>query len=189
MERTIGLIYNTRRSAREHDDRYYLTGKPCPKGHTAPRFVSNGGCTQCLSKLAISVQDISTIKTCLQCGATFVGKKCRQCRRRLGAGYASRNRSRLAQLQRKRSEARRQYVRTLKESTPCVDCKQKFPWYVTQFDHLNGRGEGDAMMARLICGGTFARIKRELTKCELVCSNCHAVRTHFRAVEKGQRKP
>ena len=27
---------------------HYFTGKPCPNGHIAPRFVSNYGCSECL---------------------------------------------------------------------------------------------------------------------------------------------
>lgn len=27
--------------------KHYFTGKPCIRGHVAPRFVSNTGCTEC----------------------------------------------------------------------------------------------------------------------------------------------
>jgi hypothetical protein len=27
--------------------RHYFTGQPCKRGHVAPRFVSNTGCTEC----------------------------------------------------------------------------------------------------------------------------------------------
>ena len=37
----------TRKEAREKNILYYLTGKPCKKGHFTKRRVSNGGCVMC----------------------------------------------------------------------------------------------------------------------------------------------
>jgi hypothetical protein len=37
----------TRKEAQEKGIRYYLTGKPCKKGHLTKRKVSNGGCVIC----------------------------------------------------------------------------------------------------------------------------------------------
>ena len=47
------------------------------------------------------------------------------------------------------------------------------------FDHLPGstkRGH----VADLIRHGCFGLAQAELAKCEIVCSNCHAVRTYLR---------
>lgn len=37
----------TRRDAFKTGKRHYFTGRPCMRGHLAPRFVTNGGCTEC----------------------------------------------------------------------------------------------------------------------------------------------
>lgn len=47
------------------------------------------------------------------------------------------------------------------------------------YDHLPGnqkRGE----ISNLIAGGYRGVLITELAKCELVCANCHAVRTYMR---------
>jgi hypothetical protein len=68
----------------------------------------------------------------------------------------------------------REYVRQKKDN-PCYDCKKKYPYYVMQFDHV--RGEKFKELSKLISHGSKKRIDEEIAKCELVCANCHAVRT------------
>lgn len=79
-----------------------------------------------------------------------------------------------------RDRARRNaaFVASLKESTPCTDCKRFYPSFVMDYDHLR-----DKVMpvSRLAKYGALSRIKEEIAKCELVCSNCHRMRTHKRA--------
>lgn len=38
-----------RTAARERGEKYYSTNEPCRRGHVATRYVSNGGCLQCLT--------------------------------------------------------------------------------------------------------------------------------------------
>lgn len=70
----------------------------------------------------------------------------------------------------------RLFLKSLKESLPCVDCKLYYPSYVMDFDHLRDKTDS---IARFV-GGTLTRLKTEIDKCELVCSNCHRVRTYSR---------
>lgn len=45
-----------------------------------------------------------------------------------------------------------------------------------QFDHIND--DKDDCVARIANACySLARLQREIDKCELVCANCHAVRT------------
>lgn len=37
----------TRNEARAAGETLYVTGHPCVRGHTAPRYVSTGNCVQC----------------------------------------------------------------------------------------------------------------------------------------------
>jgi len=74
----------------------------------------------------------------------------------------------------------RQKVRDLKESTPCKDCGVKYPYYVMQFDHVPELGTKKANMANLVHGNLSKKLREEIKKCELVCANCHAIRTHKR---------
>ena len=79
-------------------------------------------------------------------------------------------------------EAAQQFVRGEK-SRPCADCGVSYPYYVMQFDHLGGK---DWNIGRLVSiGATSAKIALEIAKCELVCANCHAERTHQRRLDKA----
>ncbi|MBC7707861.1 hypothetical protein H7Y63_01415 [Polaromonas sp.] len=70
-----------------------------------------------------------------------------------------------------------EYVRQIKESTPCADCKQQFAYYVMDFDHI-----GDKLnnISFLSATGRIGAVKKEIENCEIVCANCHRIRTHKR---------
>lgn len=72
----------------------------------------------------------------------------------------------------------RQRLRELKERTPCTDCKQSFPYYVLDFDHVRGEKLFDLSGCK---GWYWEAIEAEIAKCDVVCANCHRERTHQRA--------
>lgn len=74
------------------------------------------------------------------------------------------------------------YIRNLKESSPCLDCKKHFPYYVMDFDHVRGKKHANVM--ELIPSLCKKKIDEEIAKCEIVCSNCHRIRTHMRKMKK-----
>lgn len=67
----------------------------------------------------------------------------------------------------------------LREENPCIDCGQFYPHYVMDFDHLPG---SEKLMdpARLYKTGSISKFLQEIDKCEIVCANCHRIRTHNR---------
>ena len=65
------------------------------------------------------------------------------------------------------------FVYSLKE-VPCVDCNQCYPSYVMDFDHLENK---EFLMATIAGYGSKNKILKEVAKCEVVCSNCHRIRT------------
>lgn len=70
------------------------------------------------------------------------------------------------------------WLQELKEASPCIDCDLFWPYYVMQFDHTtNNKIAGISKMLR---NCSIEQVKAEIAKCELVCSNCHAIRTHVR---------
>ena len=75
-----------------------------------------------------------------------------------------------------------QYLRDLKTKTPCVDCGINYPYYVMDFDHV--RGQKHANVMELVSTLSKKRIDLEIAKCEIVCSNCHRIRTHMRRMAK-----
>ena len=72
------------------------------------------------------------------------------------------------------------WVREIKTSSPCMDCKIFYPWYVMDFDHVGADKEFN--ISSMIAGSfSVSRIEKEIAKCELVCSNCHRERTFNRS--------
>lgn len=72
-----------------------------------------------------------------------------------------------------------EYVRQQKAGKPCVDCGHSFHHAAMDFDHI--RGEKFASVSQLAAYGYSIRsIDEEIAKCELVCANCHRVRTYQR---------
>lgn len=64
------------------------------------------------------------------------------------------------------------------ESGPCVDCGGTFPPYCMDFDHVNGDKIGD--VSDLVQGSSWQSVVDEIAKCELICANCHRMRTYSR---------
>lgn len=65
-----------------------------------------------------------------------------------------------------------------KKSVPCVDCGGNFPPYVMEFDHKRDKSRNVSIMAGQ--GWSLSSIDEELSKCDVVCANCHKVRTYLR---------
>ena len=78
-----------------------------------------------------------------------------------------------------------QYLRDLKTKTPCVDCGINYPYYVMDFDHV--RGQKHANVMELVSTLSKKKIDEEIAKCEIVCSNCHRIRTHIRKMAKKNK--
>lgn len=69
----------------------------------------------------------------------------------------------------------REFIQNYKENTPCFDCKIKYHYCVMNFDHLRDK---KANLSRLVRNSlSINALKLEMDKCELVCSNCHRIRT------------
>ena len=70
---------------------------------------------------------------------------------------------------------------------PCMDCNQRFPHYVMEFDHREGTLKVASMSRMLKTHSSIKSLELEMAKCDLVCANCHAVRTYER-VNRGKHK-
>jgi hypothetical protein len=73
-------------------------------------------------------------------------------------------------------EKSKQVVRDIKESSPCTDCKMLYPYYIMQFDHIDSTIKEDGV-SNLLRNSSLSKALHEISKCELVCANCHAART------------
>jgi len=115
---------------------------------------------------------------------------CKACRHEYDARYYAATRElRMSQL-RKRRDRLVARMRELK-AAPCVDCGGHFHPAAMTFDHRPGTIKVNdlATLAGQGCTGLF---EEELAKCDLVCANCHAIRTCLRREEaraKGRGGP
>lgn len=72
------------------------------------------------------------------------------------------------------------YLRTIKEENPCMDCETFYPFFVMQFDHV--RGIKLANLSNVANRGwSLKKVQAEIDKCDLVCCNCHSIRTYYRS--------
>lgn len=81
---------------------------------------------------------------------------------------------------RRRKKELAEFVISLKHH-PCADCGLIFPHYVMDFDHLDKR-QKISSINRMTSVHMYSKSKilEEIKKCELVCANCHRIRTHKR---------
>lgn len=113
------------------------------------------------------------MKSCSKCGTTedkqaFVKgrNRCKLCYNKYF--YSKRNK-------------RRTVVNELKRNKPCHDCGKSFHPIAMDYDHINpAEKEDDVAMLIDLCV-SMKRITDEIAKCELVCANCHRIRTFIRA--------
>lgn len=75
----------------------------------------------------------------------------------------------------RRRQEQRKWISKLKEESPCVDCGTHYPAVCMDFDHLPGKGK-TGNVGRMP-GKTNKEIRQEIEKCEIVCANCHRLRT------------
>ena|SRR4030066_132055 len=65
----------------------------------------------------------------------------------------------------------------VKKAVPCTDCMLKLPAVVMEFDHTRGIKSFNVASA---CRMKREKVEAELLKCDVVCANCHRIRTHNR---------
>lgn len=74
------------------------------------------------------------------------------------------------------------------KSVPCADCGGTFDPVCMDFDHRPGEVKSRSV-ARMV-GYPHDEIRREIAKCDVVCANCHRLRTKSRGyVYRSTRNP
>jgi len=132
-----------------------------------------------------------TVRRCSMCGlwkpqTDFHNSRrgqftyCRECRRAYDRRYYH-ERGRAARMERGRAhrEAARAWMDALKDM-PCTDCGQMYPAWVMHWDHLPNYEKFDDISS-MVGSQRRTLVLDELKKCELVCANCHVMRTITRA--------
>ena len=107
---------------------------------------------------------------------------CRLCQRIVqnkwyaAKGAKHRKRNRLGNRERRRRN--RKFLTEYLLEHPCADCGEANP-VVLDFDHVKGKKK-DAVTTLANNLYSIKKIKEEISKCEVVCANCHRIRTASR---------
>jgi hypothetical protein len=112
---------------------------------------------------------------------------CKQCRRVYDRDYHRRHGSLRVRQARLRHEALVGWYRELKTDRPCADCRGRFHHAAMTWDHLPGVRKVAEVSTLAYHTHSRASVLAEIAKCELVCANCHAVRSFERA--RGVAQP
>lgn len=117
-------------------------------------------------------------------------RQCRSCRaaymkeylRKYSPKYYRKNRaevnSKTAAINKRRRHERYAKIRALQEATPCMDCGQRFPYVVMDFDHRDPSTKTDLVSTLVKRMVEWPKVEAEITKCDIVCACCHRLRTY-----------
>lgn len=126
------------------------------------------------------MSEASTLRECVSCHTLLPLTKFK----RRGSGDARHtmcNRCLYVKYTRPEAERKTQEVSDYKMAKGCADCGYSTHPAALEFDHLPGSVKSFNIMEKV---GSYSREKiwAEISKCEVVCANCHAVRTATRRV-------
>jgi hypothetical protein len=124
-------------------------------------------CSKC--KLSLSLDNFTKNKS----KTDGLNSYCKSCSKNYGIKYKKKNpttyKDNLELRQKKRN-----FISNHK-NIPCTDCGKSYPHYVMDFDHLYDKEFNISDSVRKMISNE--KIEKEISKCEVVCANCHRERT------------
>lgn len=93
--------------------------------------------------------------------------------------YYQANREQEIERVRRRQIATTEFLRELRD-VPCFDCGGRFVGHQMDFDHRNPKEKGFTLCSGRAALKSRNQILAEAAKCDVVCANCHRLRTRRR---------
>src|SRR5689334_902136 len=127
-------------------------------------------------------------KRCGRCGKVrllkFFNKRrenqlqayCQDCQKAANQSHYLNNKQSHLEKAYKRRAHLRQLINETK-SKPCADCGISYPFYVMDFDH---REDKNFAISQAWRSRSWSTVLAEIEKCDVVCANCHRLRTYSR---------
>jgi hypothetical protein len=116
---------------------------------------------------------------------------CTECRRKYMRRHYARNAAKYRASAAVRNERRRAAIRRIirdAKDRPCSDCGVRYPVYVMDFDHREADRKRFNIGRDALSGPCSEEaLKGEIEKCDVVCANCHRLRTHGQRAKLGRQ--
>jgi ATP-dependent Lon protease len=94
--------------------------------------------------------------------------------------YYENNKQSIAKRQKEYYLKNKEKIDAIKKQ-PCMDCKNIFPTICMDFDHVRGKKLYNIANMK---SQSWELVEAEIKKCDVICSNCHRIRTHERLTSK-----
>lgn len=107
---------------------------------------------------------------------------CKECQREYARQHYQNNKASYNE----RNERYRQRLRLILQDAkarPCQDCGIQYPPFIMDFDHREGTHKLDHVGRFILY--TKKMLLAEIAKCDVVCANCHRMRTHLRRTQRA----
>lgn len=106
---------------------------------------------------------------------------CRECNKTASRKYYAENKEHhkkiIYELRKKQIQEKRSLMIQYFLEHPCTDCGMT-DVRTLEFDHLHSK---EVNISEVLQSWSWKRILQEIAKCDVVCANCHGIRTHSRA--------
>jgi hypothetical protein len=135
-------------------------------------FINMKRCTKCEENLSIDKFPIMNKKT------GKISSMCLDCKREYDREYWKNNKEAKGEIKNEHAKknriTKRKYIIELLKNSKCVDCGNS-DWRVLEFDHRNR--ETKSFNIADAVSYSIENIQKEIDKCDIVCANCHNIRT------------
>lgn len=102
--------------------------------------------------------------------------QCKECNKSGQKIQYSKNKKYYLDRNREQRAKNRKLYTELKSNTPCAKCGGHFPNCVMDYDHKDPSSK--KMCVAQMMGYSWKVILEEIAKCELLCANCHRIKTY-----------
>jgi hypothetical protein len=100
-------------------------------------------------------------------------EKLREAARKSSLAYYYKNKDQVKRNALKSKKRRKELLNGLKRK-PCMDCGGEFPPVCMHFHHRDPKEKLFEIADKLTC--SIIKLMEEISKCDLICANCHAIR-------------
>lgn len=107
--------------------------------------------------------------TCRECTNTY-----KRLHYKNNSKYRNFHKERVRKQRARNTENNRRKLLEYLESHPCVNCGEINP-IVLEFDHVNKKYKDISFL--IGAGYTWSRVREEINNCQVLCSNCHKIKT------------